>query len=360
MFQGCMTNSGCTEIGGQDIHSPQCLDIINRSCTGSQELDSVDPTEWITRWWTTQESGVPICGDVLSKHLRSFPGYDACHITPIRRDGLCIPTDDPKEINYEMWEWAQITLNEAVTKYEEQGFKFNASPDQPGYTPFTDAVLNVCCQNPGLCQGFLRNQCREYSSDAISKSSTLRRMCGCHMNPLNYQVYSTEYNIPQQCSPLCNTVDAVQLSGVSGEPIMCDQNVCIIDNTSLTVQGSTIGGDIKFEQICGSSTPGSVSCTVTDDVISVLNSEIGGDLIPVLNKCGTITCNKRGTASYCNTEDLLKFDKDKKVAEEKSIIRSGTITLLISAILIAIAIIGVLLYRKYGIHREESKGSHDR
>uniref|UniRef100_A0A6C0JW25 DUF5857 domain-containing protein n=1 Tax=viral metagenome TaxID=1070528 RepID=A0A6C0JW25_9ZZZZ len=340
--QECLGNAIC--YGGQgSIRSAACRDSIFVYCTGVQE----EGDDWIRRWWEPQNELGSTCTTAISRHLSTFDDYDQCYVTPRRPDGTCRPVDNGKQINSETWAWAKRLLETAVTRYRESGYLLNAKSGEPGYTPFNDEFSRtICCMNPGLCQSILDDYCRQFSTSRVSNSTSLRNLCGCHMSALNYQEYSQKYNIERQCSSLCNGSEVVPLVGVAGDVIECEQDVCIIDNTTLTLSNDTVGGNVSFEQACGFS-DGPVSCTIADSIVEVINTEIGGNLVPVLEQCGTMTCTSQNVSQYCTVDDVLSYQQKARRIQNGRIRVNGIITAGIALVVLTVIIL-IYVYVKDG------------
>ena len=80
------------------------------------------------------------------------------------------------------------------------------------------------------------------------------------------------------------------MSSGSSKKIRCEQNVCLIDDLTLSIANSTISSGININQICGScGDNASCSCIIENNTIDVVNTVLQGS-ITVQTMCGGTTC----------------------------------------------------------------------
>jgi hypothetical protein len=116
-----------------------------------------------------------------------------------------------------------------------------------------------------------------------------------------YATYTDLFQINKACTPMCNRLTSIGLSGPDGiTPLPCTQNVCLIDNVSLDLFESSVGGQVTLSQLCGGcqSTGGQVqtscSCILSDVNVAIINSSIGGD-VNIAQSCTGVQCVRTGT-----------------------------------------------------------------
>ena len=91
---------------------------------------------------------------------------------------------------------------------------------------------------------------------------------------------------------MCNRFGTVPIVGINAEPVLCEQNICLIDDVTVNIVQSQIGGGIDFNQICANCPGGQCSCIVSNTTIDIDNSTIGGNVVPVAEGCGSISCTQ--------------------------------------------------------------------
>ncbi len=295
--------------------SSDCREVLFKYCTGTMDTDHPLSKEWIDRW-TLNGGGQGSCVEVIAKNISNLRitgddtsfGYTPTCSNPIFSDlnytGPCNVSIPPENINAEGYFWAQTVINGALKHYLENGFVVGSLPGSRTYNTFQDVLFsNVCCPYAGVCQAGLSVACSVYNADMISRNPLAAQWCGCHLQASEYESYSANYNIPPQCTPLCNVSGTIPIVGINGNPVLCEQNICIIDNTTVNIANSQTGGGLNFNQICNSDC-GSMpcSCIVNGTTIDIDNSIIGGTVIGnsdglnggvgISQSCGTFTCKQ--------------------------------------------------------------------
>lgn len=265
-----------------------CSKNMSEYCTGF-DLQFND-LSWLQRW----EGSDSCFQKILSCSFKSPPK----NILNICNQKL------PPDVDPDGFFWSQKLINSALIKYKLQGFQIGSSPNQETYNPFQDLLFeNICCPYPGLCQTMLHQQCKDFNLDQVSKNQILSQWCGCHLPTKVYEKYSVQYSISPQCSPLCNRSDTIHLTGVNSNPVTCESSICIIDDTTLNIINSQIGGNVSFNQFCGSCNKGECSCIFSDNEIDIINSTVNKNFIPIVQNCGSFSCNINNP--YDNGPDIV-------------------------------------------------------
>lgn len=272
----------------RSIVSTDCQNSILQYCTGTLPTDDSNSLEWLNRW---TRGGNNSCSYALVRNL--FRGSNPCLSTvPVPTPGVC-NISPPLPIDSEGYFWGQRLILEAMAKYEQQGFSIGSSPGFPGYNTWQDYMYNnVCCPYPGLCSQALDNICINKTAQRISLNPALTQWCGCHLPEPEYQDYSVRYNISPQCTPSCNRSGTIPIVGINGEPTVCKQNICLIDNITLNLINSSIGGDIDLSQICNGCGTTQCSCIVSGTTVDIINSSIGGNVNLISESCSAVTCQQ--------------------------------------------------------------------
>jgi hypothetical protein len=275
----------------RSLVSTDCQDVLLQYCTGTLSTDDPNSTEWLSRW-TVNGGGTGSCSYALSRNIFNSGGIGHC-FTPIPpTQGICnIPPALP--IDAEGYFWGQRLVSAAMARYTQQGFQIGTLPGFPGYNPWQDFLYStVCCPYPGLCQDGLDTICATHTAQRISLNPAVAQWCGCHLPEGEYQNYSVLYNIPPECTPMCNRAGTIPIVGINAEAVNCQQNICLIDGITVNLINAQIGGGINFNQICGSNCSGKCSCVVSNTTIDIVNSSIGGNVVPVNQGCGSFTCSQ--------------------------------------------------------------------
>jgi len=276
----------------RSLVSQDCKDVLFQYCTGTLPSDD-DPnsTEWLDRW-TQNGGGTGSCSYALARNLYQVNGTGHCFTPPIPIPGIC-SIDPVYPVDSDGYFWGQQLISATLQKYTAQGFVIGALPGSPGYNPFQDFLYStVCCPFPGLCQDGLELACSTYTAQRLSLNPAVAQWCGCHLPDGEYEEYSVKYNIPPQCTPMCNREGTIPIVGINTSPVLCEQDICLIDGVTVNLISSQIGGGINFNQICGNCPNSQCSCIISNTTVDIANSTIGGNVVPVREGCGTLTCTQ--------------------------------------------------------------------
>jgi len=275
----------------RSIVSTDCQDSLQQYCTGTLPNDNPNSVEWLDRW-TINNGGPGSCAYAIYRNMFQAGGTGHCFTPPTPIPGAC-NINPPLPVDSQGYFWGQQLINDTITRYTEQGFQIGALPGFPGFNPFQDFLYsNVCCPYPGLCQDGLNNACEQYTAQRISLNPGVAQWCGCHLPPGEYEDYSVKFNIPPECTPMCNRVGTIPIVGINAVPIPCRQSICLIDGVTVNLINGQVGGGIEFNQICSNCGGGQCSCIVSDTTIDISNSTIGGNVIPVSEGCGSLVCSQ--------------------------------------------------------------------
>lgn len=272
----------------RSVISSDCRDVLLQYCTGTLATDDPNSTAWLSRW-TANGGGTGSCSYALFRNITA----EVCPLVqPQPTPGIC-NIRAPFPINAEGYFWGQRLISAAMAQYTEQGFQLGTLPGFPGYNPWQDFIYStVCCPYPGLCQDGLNTVCATQTSQRISLNPAVAQWCGCHLPEGEYQSYSTLYNIPPQCTPMCNRAGTIPIVGINGDAINCTQNICLIDGVTVNLVNSQVGNGLNFNQICGNCVNSQCSCVVSNTTVDIINSTIGGNLVPIAEGCGSFTCSQ--------------------------------------------------------------------
>ena len=338
--------------------STNCHDSLLLYCSGTLPTDDPNSHEWLSRW-QPGVGGRVSCIDILRLNMFSIPGQNQCNAGPDPVAGVCNIPLGSIPISAPGYFYGQSLVSAAVAHYSAQGLVLGSLPGFQGFNPFQDLLYsNVCCPYPGLCQPALEQACSLYTAQRISLNPAVTQWCGCHLPQGEYEAYSAKFNIPPQCTPMCNRVNTIPIVGIDAQPVLCQQNVCLIDNIAVNLVNSQIGGAINFNQICGScggssSVASNCSCIVTNNTVDITNSTIGGNFVPISQNCGNFTCTQTNPSSLgpvtinvpCATGTSNPFvDFQAKVAAAEASARKTSIIITLIVVGIALVVIFALIY----------------
>lgn len=278
------------ESNHRSIVSTDCRKMMLQYCSGTLPGDDPESTEWMNRW--TNETGTRSCANLVARNIYKQNNEGQCNTPILPPTGIC-NIEPSFEIDTEGFYWSQELVSEVLTKYERQGFSIGMLPGSKGYNPFQNFLYdNICCPFPGLCQQGLSQICATKTAQRISLNPLLSNWCGCHLPIGEYQDYSVRFNIPTQCTPMCNRFGTIPITGINSLPVNCKQDVCMIDNLTVNLINSQAGGGININQICGNCEGANCSCIIDNTTIDISNTIIGNNIIPINQICGSMTCSQ--------------------------------------------------------------------
>lgn len=304
----------------RNITNNDCQDLLINFCIGSDLNLATDMNILKDRWINPNQSNpnvsIPTCQYFMNRMLFTNPN------TPGLFSGTPI---NPSLFNNKN---GFIGANNLITKlfnsYSQAGYQIGSIPGFSTYDNAnfqSDVLFPICSTIPGLCSDSLTSICGSQTTDTLITQPSLVPWCGCYMNNIEYQQYQNDFQINKECTPMCSRQGNLPLSNTSGYGVkLCQQSVCIIDDVTLSLESSQIGGNINFSQFCGacsgqtnivgsstslgSSSNTSVStcqCILNGLNIDVVNSTIGGN-INIQNICGpSTTCYQNDTSNGSST-----------------------------------------------------------
>ena len=276
----------------RSIVSTACEDSLLQYCTGTLPGDDPTSIEWLNRWTSGANNS---CANMIIRKSYQLGGANRCFIPPpvsTGAIGLCRNNPDAP-IDANGYYWSQFLIQQAINRYQSQGYVLGTMPGFQGFHPFQDFMYdNICCPYAGLCQAMLREQGEGRNMQQLSGNPELTKWFGCYLPQSEYEDYSVKYNIQPACTPVCNRISTIPEVGINSLPQNCDQSVCIIDNVTADLINTTIGGGVSIDQICTGCTGGSCTCMVSDVTIDIDGSTINGQVVPVAEICGSYTCQQ--------------------------------------------------------------------
>lgn len=309
----------------------QCQPYLLDYCSGA-DIKNPNDTSWINRWQNPTTGQPAECYHVLQRNLFSFPNsgdpQKRCLTgPPLTGDTSCTPVNtNIFPINASGYNYSSALINAVFAKYQ-QTFTIGTLPGFAGFNSFQDFLYqNVCCKYPGLCNNGLKAACSTYTAQRLTLNPEASLWCGCNLPDGEYQNYVDRYQINKACTPMCARPGVIQNATGSGQPITCQQNICLIDNIAINLVNTSVNG-VNFAQMCGgcqtpigptgttgvtgstgftgttgnsgntigvtnnvgNTTTSFCSCIIADSSITAVNSKIQGD-VNLSQNCGSATC----------------------------------------------------------------------
>lgn len=291
----------------RNVLNSECWDEVVSYCTG----DNVEPGSWFNRWMNSK--GEPqervydqshpdadpykgICMYAVRRALFTRENFNGCADVPNPTSKVCgAPLAFP--IYTDGYARVQDLIRKVMLRYNQDGYRIGANPGERGYSDFQRFIYRyLCCAYPGICRSFLQQNCAQYSGSEVKNNPLLANWCGCYLSPEVYREYVDKYQLNPECTPYCNRVGTLPLTDGSGRVIPCTQNICIIDDVSLSLWQTQIGGEVKFSNVCGQCPGGSCSCIIQGTTIDISDTIIGGDVL-LQNNCGNRSCQLPGSGT---------------------------------------------------------------
>jgi hypothetical protein len=131
----------------------------------------------------------------------------------------------------------------------------------------TEVWDSVPSSNYGYCSRYQRKD---------MKNDDHRNLCGCYL-------YNDKSNYPFQdkaigvtCDYICTSAEVPKVS--DGTPVQCDESICVMDDVTINIINSKVGGGINFDQLCGNCKGGTCQCYFSDVSINDIDSLIDGGI----------------------------------------------------------------------------------
>lgn len=236
-------------------------------------------------------------------------------------------------------------------------------PGQGGYNSFQETLLETCRRLPGTCDTALINRvCTNpngLNADdlrlSIASNRTKLNFCGCYAPPPS----DTRLQLTNPaCDPLCariTTIPRMVPSGpLAGTADICNQDVCVINDVSISATKSVVEGGVSFGQVCNFCSTGACTCVISGVNISGILTDLGvGNMFSSI--CGpTSTClqgdpnNPTAPPTLVPCADVVDVNTANIVNDYKSESKPTTLQyiLLFMGGVFVVAILAVAIYSK--------------
>lgn len=327
----------------RNIFNSACEEPMIRYCSGD-DVPLRDPS-WMRRW---NEDGV--CLNLLkSKLFYGTSSNDTCNV--IIPEGISMgrpcSVAYPVAFNSEGYYWAKTVMNAVFDRYNAMGHTIGSRK----FISFEDSIFNnVCCPYSGVCETSLNKMCSVHNVNTLMRNHELNKWCGCFLPIENYERYANEFNVSKECTPVCNNYLNIPLAGVSGTPITCKQNVCIIDGVTINLLNSS-AQQISLDQMCNGCSDGVCNCVVTDTEIFLNNTTVNGSVIAATQNCGRVTCQVDNSSGIgpdkittdCNSDNPIQPAIEKGQREERSN-KAFSILIVVVSVFVVLLILYFVFY----------------
>jgi hypothetical protein len=221
------------------------------------------------------------------------------------------------------------------------------------------------CSSPAndktVCDSQLDYFCAQFNKDHLSADTVLQNLCGCYLlqdpvsSPINPIIIGANHikmnlhtgTLPEKSpyysgleSPICDPICTTSKIGNT----KCTKPSCIMDNVSINLHESDVGGDSTIFQSCEGGT-----CYIKDTSINTDKSTIAGRVAIKQNcdACYTFTDDlSKATQVKCGTltnTGLLEAGED--VLDEVKSDTTSNITIIVVVIIVIIIIVGIIIYK---------------
>lgn len=276
--------------------------------------------------------------------------------------------DNKRTWNSANWRSAQNDFTTIFNRYLSNN-KITV-PGATGYNNFQEVLNKSCNQLPGVCATALNSYCRNNvdasnpnltgpngcgancnTREGIAANQGILNFCGCYAPVPSEPAASDAILKAPSCDPLCSRINSIQsqINNVTGNPVPCNSNTCVIDNVTIEASSSNVGS-INFNQICN-------NCVGKDTCVCIIS---GVNITDVTNKVSGLStqfnqyCNGAGNVCYSvdsasgvSTEvpcaTILDTNKNFNNTEPDSL-STFSIIMVIIAVLIVLIIFILIIY----------------
>ena len=271
----------CTATGQvQPIHDqnqyetgeqPICQKIFWRSLYGNQP-------EFKNQFWKPEGSRATCpAGQTICEDTSVPPQAASCASIPFA--GEPTPTGVA---------WARKMFNAIYQKLKANGTNLTQNVNTGADKPMVEWMYTVCSKYPQICQDILQQECAGVSPTEFNTNLNKWNWCGCYMSDDKYVKYTDNFGISKECTPYCNAQNVIPaLNGDTTSPARCTQNVCLIDNVSITLAKTHFqneNNNLNFSQVCGGCGGGYTGAVINQNGIQ--NNTGNSNL----NSVSTTTC----------------------------------------------------------------------
>lgn len=265
----------------------------------------------------------------------------------------------------------EAKFSDFLNWYEtESGYSFTNDVNSSQYNPLQNNLIKICNDDvfPGICNTFLTSgPCANVTQGGLAGNNVMTSLCGCYTKQSSFTDYNhytlgtdgclnggdcnvcTEIGdncqIIPACNPTCNRSNVIQLANVNNAGAFketCPKSFCIIDQTTINIEGGNIPGGINFNNQCGGCGIDNLGCVcvVNGTNINTVAANIGvGVNFNTLCNSSTSTCIENGVQVPCNINPADAEPDDKAVVSWRFMVMIGVILLIVLIVAIVIIVL---------------------
>ena len=234
-----------------------CRNSIEKYCTGEEFFPG--QASWEDLWDENAEVDVNELDDVgfdssnivkgpcVKFLMRQIAGINGCNTT---FDNFKIL---PQTFDLDGMLYARGLIQTVLQKYISEYGSPILGPSDDGIEAglgVTNFIFNICQKFPALCTDALYDMCRLTTEQQLSQDPVSNLWCGCYMPEKQYVNYTETNLVDKQCTPFCSRNGVIPLVDAAYQPLICQENVCIINDIALDLVKSE--GIVTFKNICNS------------------------------------------------------------------------------------------------------------
>lgn len=165
-----------------------------------------------------------------------------------------------------------------------------------------DVTAELCGTAPGACDEQLKWLCSDVKYSDLIKDDSLRKVCGCFLQPKEYPFASLAKEI--QCEPMCVYPGSVCTTGSTGKCEVCTEGNCIISGINVNQINSS--NDVTFNQYCPAKTKNS-RCFIDQSVQNILNENANARLNQNCGSCFVFdSSDPAGTLKQTDCKNIVE------------------------------------------------------
>ncbi len=228
---------------------------------------------------------------------------------------------------------AGIIIPGVTTNFTESDLNFQyLLNDLCGTRDDTPALGGQSCVTPllQLCKGYTRD---DLQNPIVAKT------CGCYLPDSEYPP-----TVQKQCDSTCASTEVVKVFSGSNNPVKCNENLCVIDEITISSTNST-AGSITFSQLCpGCSTAGAnCNCIIAD--INIINPQDFTSINLTQNCTGSNSCFTKAADGTRQPVDCTTFFNSLNSSSATSqLLSSGAILIIFVVVIIILFVLFALWF----------------
>lgn len=221
-----------------------CRNLVKEYCSVADNAD-----ELLSRW-NVSGSTYPAKNDAINRGCMYALRTNLYEGFPIPSNpDTCFNLN--RDYSAQGLQWSKDTIQSLIQTYKKLGYTLGSRPSDPTFHPLQNFILNeICSVYPAVCENLLLNECANKTVKQLAVNVDLMRFCGCFLSEAEIQHY-TNIQVRNECIPTCNRPDTIKRTDQYGNCITCRQSLCLIDDVTISLINSSLGGSINISNFCG-------------------------------------------------------------------------------------------------------------